>query len=44
VGETRHIYLDASKAKKELGWAPTFTLEEGLQETVNYFKTVERVS
>ena len=44
VGETRHIYLDASKAKKELDWAPTATLEEGLQETVNYFKTVERVS
>lgn len=44
VGETRHIYLDASKAKQELGWAPTFTLEEGLQETVNYFKTVERVN
>jgi UDP-glucose 4-epimerase len=43
VGETRHIYLDASKANKDLGWAPTFTLEEGLQETVNYFKTVERV-
>jgi UDP-glucose 4-epimerase len=44
VGETRHIYLDASKAKRELGWTPTATLEEGLQETVNYFKTVERVS
>ena len=44
VGETRHIYLDASKAKQELDWAPTATLEEGLQETVNYFKTVERVS
>ena len=44
VGETRHIYLDASKAKQELDWAPTVTLEEGLQETVNYFKTVERVS
>lgn len=43
VGETRHIYLDAARAKKDLGWAPTFTLEEGLQETVSYFKTVERV-
>ncbi len=42
VGETRHIYLDASKAKKELGWAPTRTLEEGLKETVEYFRTSEK--
>jgi len=44
VGETRHIYLDASKAKKDLGWAPTITLEEGLGKTVNYFKISERVA
>jgi UDP-glucose 4-epimerase len=43
VGETRHIYLDASKANKELGWSPTLSLEEGLRETVEYFKTSERV-
>ncbi len=42
VGETRHIYLDASKAKRELGWAPTRTLEEGLKETVEYFRTSEK--
>ncbi len=42
VGETRHIYLDASKARKDLGWAPTRTLEEGLRETVEYFRTSEK--
>lgn len=42
VGETRHIYLDASKANRELGWAPTMSLEEGLRETVEYFKTSEK--
>ncbi len=42
VGETRFIYLDASKAKKMLGWAPTVTLEEGLQKTVDYQKVAER--
>ena len=42
VGETRHIYLDASKANRELDWAPTMTLEEGLRETVEYFKTSEK--
>lgn len=34
VGETRHIYLDASKAGKILGWTPTLTLEEGLEKVV----------
>jgi len=43
VGETRHIYLDATKAKKDLNWSPTLTLEEGLKKTVAYFKESERV-
>ncbi|HXQ37825.1 MAG TPA: NAD-dependent epimerase/dehydratase family protein, partial [Anaerolineales bacterium] len=41
VGETRHIYLDASKIKKDLGWEPKITLEEGLEKTVAYFKVSE---
>ena len=41
VGETRHIYLDASKIKKDLGWEPKITLEEGLAKTVAYFKVSE---
>jgi len=44
VGETRHIYLDAAKIKKDLGWAPTITLEEGLEKTVAYFRISEPVS
>ena len=44
VGETRHIYLDASKIKKEFGWAPTITLEEGLEKTVTYFKILEEIA
>lgn len=44
VGETRHIYLDAKKAARELGWAPTLTLEEGLEKTVAYFRDAETVS
>lgn len=44
VGETRHIYLNASKAKKDLGWMPTISLEDGLTKTVEYFKVVERVA
>lgn len=44
LGETRHIYLNASKAKIDLGWTPTITLEEGLEKTVEYFKIAERVA
>lgn len=43
VGETRHIYLDARKAARALGWAPTLTLEEGIEKTVAYFKDSEQV-
>jgi len=38
LGETLHIYLDASKAARELGWTPSLTLEEGLEKTVSYFR------
>jgi UDP-glucose 4-epimerase len=44
LGETRRIFLDASKAFRELGWAPTVKIEEGLRSTVEYFKTSEQVA
>lgn len=43
VGETRHIYLDARKASKELGWVPTVSLEAGLEKTVSYLRESEQV-
>jgi UDP-glucose 4-epimerase len=42
VGETRHIYLDASRANRDLNWSPMVSLEEGLRQTVEYFKTSEK--
>ena len=30
---------DISQAKKELGWTPGFTLDEGLAPTIEYFRT-----
>jgi UDP-glucose 4-epimerase len=42
LGETRRIFLNASKVERELGWKPTVNLEEGLRRTVEYFKSVER--
>lgn len=43
LGETRRIYLDASKANQELGWSPSVSLQEGLEHTVAYFKNAEMV-
>ena len=37
-GEIKHQYLSAEKARKTLGWQPKYSLEEGLKETVNWYK------
>lgn len=36
--EIRHQYLCANRARTELGWAPLFTLDEGLTRTVSWYK------
>ncbi len=40
-GETRRIYLNASRAAALLGWKPEVELEEGLNYTVSYFREAE---
>jgi UDP-glucose 4-epimerase len=42
AGETHKIYLDSQRIREELGWLPTFTLSEGLDKTVNYFRQYEQ--
>jgi UDP-glucose 4-epimerase len=37
-GEVLRIYLDASRAKAELGWTPQVSLKEGLMRTVEFFR------
>lgn len=37
-GEVFKIYLDATKARQHLGWEPQFSLEEGLKETLPWFR------
>jgi len=37
AGETLKIYLDATKARSELGWQPEVGLEEGLRATIASF-------
>ena len=43
LGETSRIYLDATKARHELDWVPTVNLDEGLEQTVEYFRAAELV-
>lgn len=38
VHEIRHQYLSARKAREQLGWAPLFTLDEGLRRTVEWYQ------
>lgn len=37
-GEVYRISLDSSKARRELGWSPQISLEEGIARTVNYYR------
>jgi UDP-glucose 4-epimerase len=41
-GELRRVYLDCSKAFKELGWEPRVSLSEGLRRTVAHLKEAKK--
>lgn len=36
--EIRHQCLSAAKARERLGWRPLFTLDDGLQRTINWYR------
>jgi CDP-glucose 4,6-dehydratase len=36
--EIVHQYLSASRARRELGWAPLFDLEGGLERTIRWYR------
>ncbi len=42
IGGSRRIYLNADKAKKDLGWSPMISLEDGLRENIECFKASKR--
>jgi dTDP-L-rhamnose 4-epimerase len=43
VGDTRHDFADITKAKKELGFAPKWSLKAGLKELIDWGETQEAV-
>ncbi|HAF13526.1 MAG TPA: sugar dehydratase [Blastocatellia bacterium] len=38
TNEIRHQYLSAAKARQMLDWKPLFTLDEGLQQTISWYR------
>ena len=38
TNEIRHQYLSAAKARETLGWHPLFTLDEGLNNTIAWYR------
>jgi CDP-glucose 4,6-dehydratase len=40
VGEIPAQHLSAARAREELGWAPSYGLDEGLAETVDYYRAI----
>ena len=38
--EIKDQYLDASKAKKELGWKPKYSMDDALKETIEWYKAI----
>ena len=38
TAEIKDQYLDASKARRMLTWTPRFTLEQGLAETIRWYR------
>ncbi len=38
TNEIRHQYLSAARAREQLGWAPLFTLETGLERTIQWYR------
>jgi len=42
ISDQKSIVLDSTKIRKELGWTPTVTLDEGIEKVVAYFQEREK--
>jgi len=36
--EIRHQYLSAAKARQQLGWVPLYTLDQGIERTIDWYQ------
>ena len=43
VNEIQDQYLSSEKARRVLGWQPQYTLEEGLRETLDWYRAVVHI-
>lgn len=43
-GEITHQFLDASKARQQLGWQPRHSIDEGLRRTIAWYRDCGRTS
>jgi CDP-glucose 4,6-dehydratase len=39
TNEIRHQYLNAEKARRVLNWQPLFSLDRGLRETIEWYRS-----
>ena len=44
TNEIRHQYLNAARARQDLGWKPLYTLDEGLGKTIDWYREFLRQS
>ena len=44
TNEIRCQFLSAAKSRRLLGWKPSFSLEEGLYRTIQWYRNLLRVS
>jgi CDP-glucose 4,6-dehydratase len=44
TNEITHQYLSAEKAREQLGWKPLFSLDEGLNRTIDWYKDFFKAS
>ena len=44
TNEIRHQYLSAAKARARLDWVPAFTIDDGLQHTIRWYRDYFRAS
>ena len=42
TNEIPHQYLSAKRAREELGWKPLFSLEDGLERTIDWYREFMR--